>query len=254
MRDDIPIAEGLDLWLTYNRRLLDVVDRETDVLWFDFDQPGSWMRAWLKRACQELDLRYCDEAADAFVDVERHQKASDLPAGELRNVYLELWHRAHSENVRHTTLPAANGHSHAAPVAAAGQTATFAALEGQINQMIEVLTKYNVVAQRQQRELELACAKKIDGNNVRLVASLMDRFGVAMHERVAWLNDQLTRLQQAEAGMVAKVDETADRLANDNEQLAEYLRQLVAAWEQQRWDRRLRRFVTRQFTRSRQPS
>jgi len=84
-RDGLTPAEGLDLWLRYNERLLDL-HREQPFPLLCFDEgAGSW-RISLRWLMEELDLHSTGAVTEAFDDALRHQRgdAGALPAAVAR--------------------------------------------------------------------------------------------------------------------------------------------------------------------------
>ena len=93
-REGFSQERGLQLWLDYNRRLLQIADQE-DVLFIDFDGGLDHIDTAIRRLVQRTPLHYVPSALDFYDDSLRHadQRAA-VPEGDVRAVYAELQRRA----------------------------------------------------------------------------------------------------------------------------------------------------------------
>ncbi len=82
---------ALNLWVTYNERLVELCARKDEPLFFDFDQPEEQLRATASHICHELGLEWSDRVWQGFNSVLRHS-VSDAPIDNRRagHLYSEL--------------------------------------------------------------------------------------------------------------------------------------------------------------------
>lgn len=80
------IDEGLELWLTYYRHLMQYLPQEPAVDWFDYDAPRDRLRRQVVSICQSLGLHVDNQVLATFNEQLRHQSATDakLPADVAR--------------------------------------------------------------------------------------------------------------------------------------------------------------------------
>lgn len=94
VRNDMPIRDGLSLWLEYNVQLLTLISRKLVHL-ISFDIPSDQYRHTLDRLVQQLALNQRPDTQESpfFEDQLRHQSPLpdeiDLPA-EIKTVYAQL--------------------------------------------------------------------------------------------------------------------------------------------------------------------
>lgn len=164
LRDGRTLDEGLSLWSTYNRALLQFADGAEDVLWFDFDQPERFIRRWMRAACDSLGLTFRREAV-AFNSIERHHHGGgELPA-ELRSLYVELAERSRQANEGLSRVasgagatPERNANSPHRVNRAPGERPSVPArrlrrLKQKLDELTTAVQKQNAIAQQQQLDL-----------------------------------------------------------------------------------------------------
>jgi len=107
-RDGFSIERGLQLWLAYNRRLLQIADREEAVLFIDFDGGLDHIDAAIRRLTARTPLRYEPSALDFYDDTLRQSDLhAELDSKDIQEVYGELKRRAapyHPRSAKSTNL------------------------------------------------------------------------------------------------------------------------------------------------------
>ena len=150
-----PLERSYDLWVGYNRRLLEYTDGQPDVLWFDFDHHTQRMESWLKWVCPELGLEVTPEALAVFNRFQRHHVENELPVGHAAGaVYEELLQRACEAAPRvYTTAPTQVGVP-AAIQAEEGSSVcqTIEALGRDVQLLADVQQHHNTVMQKFDRD------------------------------------------------------------------------------------------------------
>jgi hypothetical protein len=89
-RENFSLERGLRLWLDYNRRLLQIAERE-DVLFVDFDGGLGHIDASIRQLVRHTPLHYDAAALDFYDDSLRSaDRFGDIPDATIESVYAEL--------------------------------------------------------------------------------------------------------------------------------------------------------------------
>ncbi len=95
VREGWSLEQGLELWASYNERLMEYLPSEERVLWFDYDTPDGELAEALRSLCEQVGLHFDAAAARVFNPHFRHHKSVDLPPeGRIRSLYEALRVRA----------------------------------------------------------------------------------------------------------------------------------------------------------------
>jgi hypothetical protein len=91
-RDGWPIARGLDLWMTYNLKLLGHVRRAPRVYWLDFDSGREGLEALVGRIRADFQLPRCEAALEHYNPIDHHHRLDDRKAlpPPVDRIYQEL--------------------------------------------------------------------------------------------------------------------------------------------------------------------
>lgn len=85
------LDKSLQLWKSYNERLLALAQRRHDIHWFDSDQLVSLVPDWLARTCAENRLAYSDDAIIDFQQArERCPSFGAILDRHIQDLYEEL--------------------------------------------------------------------------------------------------------------------------------------------------------------------
>ncbi|MEX2120861.1 MAG: hypothetical protein WD847_14820 [Pirellulales bacterium] len=153
LREGWPLEKGLDLWRTYNERLLADVEQEAEVIWFDFEMPPQLFTDWLEQACPRLRLQFDPHAASSFNSFHRHHQHTRPPEDpRLRAVYDRLGRETQKFTA---TLPSGSSSSSADPPGApqGGLSRVWTLLSEQVRDLAEVHRQQNALVQRLERHL-----------------------------------------------------------------------------------------------------
>ncbi len=90
-RSGFPLRQGLDLWLSYNRRLLSIY-KNSEMPLICFDWPADRYLAGLRTVCNKLNLTPLEQGFDFFETSLRRHKAPQGPPNEpdIRELYEDL--------------------------------------------------------------------------------------------------------------------------------------------------------------------
>jgi len=93
-RDGITRAAGLDLWYTYNRRLLERTVLNQRVYWFDFDAGADSARRLIRQLAADFPLEATPEALAHFNPADQHHRETRPVPGRVGELYEVLRLRA----------------------------------------------------------------------------------------------------------------------------------------------------------------
>jgi hypothetical protein len=95
-RDGMALEQGLALWATYNRRLLEELDTARPVAWVDFDEGAAGVRRLVHEMAGVWGLQATAEALSYYdQDVHHHRGLGELPE-DVTRLYAEMKRRAAS--------------------------------------------------------------------------------------------------------------------------------------------------------------
>lgn len=91
VRQGWPIARGLNLWVDYNRRLLDCLQHEPNALLFDFDADSAWIEGWFEKCFEQLGTETEISALQTWNPLLRHHHAAEAISDPIaRKLYEQL--------------------------------------------------------------------------------------------------------------------------------------------------------------------
>jgi hypothetical protein len=114
VRDNLPLEEGVRLWVAYNEKLLRIANEATDNFhWFEFDLPEQDLRRSTQLLAQRLGLKTNHSAGALFNPYLRHHmEHEEIADPQARDLYRRLKEKAHRylESMQrcepgHRTLP-----------------------------------------------------------------------------------------------------------------------------------------------------
>jgi hypothetical protein len=93
-RDAMSLAQGLDLWLTYNRRLLPHLPEGDSVYWVDFDEGSAGVQRFVHAIAADFPLEPTPGALQYYSpSTHHHRERGTLPV-EVQQLYAEMKRRA----------------------------------------------------------------------------------------------------------------------------------------------------------------
>ena len=86
-RDGMTLAEGLDLWHTYNVRLLECTSEAERVYWFDFDAGAAGARRLIHQLAADFPLEASPAALSHYNPAAQHHRDTAAVPGKVGELY-----------------------------------------------------------------------------------------------------------------------------------------------------------------------
>lgn len=166
VREEWPLERGLNLWLAYNRKLLDIVDHFPNVCWYqhgaNIDDPALQIRS----ICAATGLEYSPDLRELInTHLDHHGTQVEIAEPEIREIYGRLTdscQRQQQQAAERCEWSLAESSSNEIPGTScnARSSSRIEELEAELKRLSEVVKASDVVIQHASwmaRHLENAC-------------------------------------------------------------------------------------------------